>query len=117
MERAMNGDTAGDETTGDTKIGGAYTQIGMEAIYRFGTDERVNLAGRFNSVSGKGNDESGTLNKKTSRINIGGGWFMTDNVLTKIEYVKQSYTDDGWNGSKYQGSIFNGIVIEAAISF
>ena len=42
---------------------------------------------------------------------------MTNNVLTKLEYVNQSYSGDAWNGSLYQGGGFKGIMIEAAISF
>ncbi|MFY0654343.1 MAG: hypothetical protein JXQ96_20065 [Cyclobacteriaceae bacterium] len=100
---------------GDSDVGGGYTHLGAEALYRIGSEEKVYLGARYNSVSGQASDQS--LDRKISRINVGGGWFMTDNVLTKIEYVKQSYSNDGWNGSKYQGAEFNGIMIEAAISF
>ena len=55
--------------------------------------------------------------RDTQRINFGGGWFMTKNVLAKIEYVKQTYDGAGWNGSQYQGAEFNGVVIEATIGF
>jgi len=106
LERANNG---------DSDVGGGFTHLGAEALYRIGSDERVYLGARFNSVSGKDNDLA--MDKKISRINVGGGWFMTNNVLAKIEYVNQSYTNDGWDGSKFQGSEFNGIMIEAAISF
>ncbi|MEQ6119768.1 hypothetical protein [Reichenbachiella sp. MALMAid0571] len=100
---------------GNSDIGGSFTQLGAEALYRFGTDERAYIGGRFNTVSGKSTDTA--TDSKTTRINIGGGWFMTKNVLTKLEYVKQTYTDDGWDGSKFQGAEFNGIMLEAAISF
>ena len=55
--------------------------------------------------------------QKINRINFGGGWFMTKNILTKIEYVNQEYKDDGWIGTKYEGGEFNGVNIEAVISF
>ena len=42
---------------------------------------------------------------------------MTKNVLAKIEYVNQTYEGDGFSGTKYEGAKFNGVVIEAAISF
>jgi len=41
---------------------------------------------------------------------------MTPNIVTKLEYVTESY-GDGWDGSKFQGATWNGIVFEAAISF
>jgi hypothetical protein len=52
-----------------------------------------------------------------TRTNIGGGWFLTKNILTKVEYVTSSYGGAGWNGSKFQGAEFDGIVIEAVIGF
>lgn len=102
-------------SNGDSDAGGGYTQLGMEALYRIGEEERFYIGGRFNSVSGKSTDAA--ADRKISRLNVGGGWFMTDNVLTKFEYVNQSYSGDAWDGSLYQGGGFNGIMIEAAISF
>jgi len=102
-------------SNGDSDAGGGYTQLGMEALYRIGEEERFYIGGRFNSVSGTDNDAA--ADRKISRLNIGGGWFMTNNVVTKLEYVNQSYSGDAWNGSLYEGGGFNGIMIEAAISF
>ncbi len=95
--------------------GGGFTQIGLEALYRFGADENLYIGGRYNSVTGEFADGADETN--TQRINIGGGWFLTNNVLTKIEYVNQSYDGAGWDGSKFQEAEFNGVMIEAAISF
>ncbi len=92
---------------------GSYTQTAVEAIYRIGAAEKVFLGGRYNSVNGKATDAATT--QKISRINLGGGWFMTDNVVAKLEYVNQQYTE-GWTG-KYNDAEFKGIMIEAAISF
>jgi hypothetical protein len=71
-------------------------------------------SGRFNQVSGEqlgsGNDID------ISRIQFGGGWFMTKNVLAKIEYVSQTY--DGFSpGDRFHEGKFNGLMVEAAISF
>ncbi len=93
---------------------GSFTQTAIEAIYRIGSAEKVFIGGRYNTVSGKAN-ESVSVDQKISRVNIGGGWFMTDNVIAKIEYVNQQYTE-GWSG-KYDGAEFKGIMIEAGISF
>jgi len=95
--------------------GGGFTQLGGELIYRFGADENVYLGGRYNTVTGEQTDAASEI--EISRINLGGGWFLTDNVLTKLEYVKQSYDGDGYNGSLYQGAEFSGIMVEAVISF
>lgn len=95
--------------------GGGFTQLGGELIYRFGADENVYLGGRYNTVTGEQTDAASEI--EISRINFGGGWFLTENVLTKLEYVKQSYDGDGYNGSLYQGAEFSGIMVEAVISF
>jgi len=89
----------------------SYTQLGAEFLYRFGMDESFYVGTRFNSVSG---EEPNGDEIDISRINIGGGWFMTENVMTKLEYVKQSY--DGFSGD-YAGAEFSGIMLEAVISF
>lgn len=92
---------------------GSYTQTAIEAIYRIGAAEKVFLGGRYNAVSGEANETAAT--QKINRVNIGGGWFMTNNVVAKVEYVNQQYTD-GWTG-KFNGLEFNGVMLEAAISF
>jgi hypothetical protein len=94
---------------------GGFAQLAAELVYRFGTDERFYLGGRFNSVQGK-TRESDTEDLKISRVNVGGGWFLSKNVVTKIEYVNQQYTGNAWTG-RFAGASFDGINIEAAISF
>lgn len=93
---------------------GAFTQIAGELLYRFGGKEELYLGGRYNVVTGKLNDAAST--QDVSRLNIGGGWFMTKNVLAKVEYVKQKYSGDGWVG-KFAGAEFDGIMLEATIGF
>jgi hypothetical protein len=99
----------------DDAIGGKFTQTGAEMLYRFGTDERVYLGGRYNAVAGEAADAAGATD--TKRTNFGGGWFLSNNVLAKLEFVKQTYDGSGWNGSKFQGAEFNGFMIEAVIGF
>lgn len=89
----------------------SYTQLAGELLYRFGANEDFYLGGRYNTVSGEQVDGSDI---DISRINIGGGWFMTNNVLAKLEYVSQKY--DGFTGT-FAGAEFNGIFIEAVVSF
>ncbi|MDT0643392.1 hypothetical protein RM553_11170 [Zunongwangia sp. F363] len=90
-----------------------WNQYAGELIYRFGNTENFYIGGRYNSVNGEletGEDVT------VDRYNIGAGWFMTKNILSKIEYVNQEYNDypttDIHNGGK-----FNGVVFEAVISF
>lgn len=95
--------------------GGSFTQLGAEVLYRFGSDENLYVGGRYNSVNGEEIDASQSL--EIDRINFGAGWFLTENVIAKFEYVKQSYSGDAFTGSLYQGAEFDGIVLEAVISF
>lgn len=90
-----------------------FNQYGAEALYRFGADEDFYFGGRYNLVSG--DTEAGEA-VDISRFNIGGGWFLTPNVLAKVEYVTQNY--DGFaTGSIYEDGEFNGLMFEAVISF
>ena len=89
------------------------TQLGAELLYRFGKSENFYFGGRYNSVSAE--DVSG-VDVDITRFNIGGGWFMTKNILAKVEYVTQKY--DGFaTGNILDGGKFNGFVAEAVISF
>jgi len=89
------------------------TQFGAELLYRFGGSENFYIAGRYNTVSAKLDT---TEDVTIDRFNIGAGWFMTKNMLVKLEYVNQTY--DGYNNtSKFHEGKFSGIVAEAVISF
>ncbi|MDZ7660525.1 hypothetical protein [Fodinibius sp.] len=90
-----------------------FNQYGAELLYRFGTNEDIYIGGRYNLVDGK--TTNGDI--EIDRFNIGGGWFLTKNVLAKLEYVTQNYSGDGYAGSPYEGAEFNGVMIEAVISF
>jgi hypothetical protein len=51
---------------------------------------------------------------RVNRAQFGAGWFVTPNVLSKIEFVKQTYdnfpTTDIRNGGKFQGFMVEGVV-------
>lgn len=90
-----------------------YQQYAAELLYRFGTDENLYLGGRYNGVTGK---TTAGENIDVTRFNIGGGWFMTKNILVKLEYVNQKY--DGYAPTNIlNGGKFNGFMAEAAIAF
>ena len=90
-----------------------YKQYAAELLYRFGNTENFYFGGRYNKVDGKlvsGEDIS------VDRYNIGGGWFMTKNILTKLEYVNQKYDGYPTTNIRRDGK-FSGVVVEAIISF
>lgn len=90
-----------------------YEQYGAELLYRFGKDENLYFGGRYNGVTG---ETSAGEDIDVTRFNIGAGWFMTKNILVKLEYVNQKY--DGYATTNIlNGGKFNGFVAEAAIAF
>ena len=95
---------------------GAFTQLGGELILRFGPDQDFYLGGRYNTVNGEAVEDG--PEQDINRYNVGGGWFLTNNVLAKAEYVNSSYTGAGFAGDvRYAGAEFSGFVLEAVISF
>jgi len=95
---------------------GGYTQLGGELLYRFGAAENFYLGGRYNTVTGSKTD--GGAEVDIQRVNVGGGWFLTPNVLAKAEYVSQTYGGAAYTGNaQFEGAEFSGVVLEAAISF
>jgi len=102
--------TGKDKGESDTRN---YTQLSGELIYRFGAEEDFYLGARYNTVTG---DLTDTNEISVDRFQLGGGWFMTKNILAKLEYVNQDYNDYP-AGDIHEGGNFNGITLEAAISF
>lgn len=90
-----------------------FNQYAGELVYRFGEAENFYIGGRYNLVDG---EMPGGTNVEISRYNLAAGWFMTKNILAKLEYVNQDYDGFGVNDIRHEGN-FNGFVLEAAISF
>lgn len=90
-----------------------WNQLGVDAVYRFGTADKFYLAGRYNEVSGTlPNGSAPSIN----RVQVGAGWFITKNILTKFEYVSQNYNDFAATDIRRDGK-FNGFMIEGVIGF
>lgn len=87
-------------------------QYMAEALYRFYDHDKLYVGARWNEVSGEittlGSDNTVT------RINVGGGWFITPALMMKAEYVKQDYkgfaATDIRNGGQFKGLMIEGIV-------
>ncbi|MGE5944499.1 MAG: hypothetical protein ACM31G_09190, partial [Flavobacteriales bacterium] len=88
-------------------------QFAGELIYRFGKTENFFIGGRYNVVD---SEETNGDEIKIKRTQLGAGWFMTKNILMKLEYVNQTY--DGYSvASPLNDGKFNGLMAEAVISF
>lgn len=90
-----------------------WNQLGVDAVYRFGSMDKFYLAGRYNQVGG---EMPNGLEPSISRAQIGAGWFITKNILAKLEYVSQQYQDFAPTDIRNGGS-FNGLMIEGVIGF
>ena len=82
-----------------------------EAVYRVFSNQFY-VAGRWNQAKG---EFAGIANEVTvNRIQAGGGWFISPNMLAKLEYVEQKYEDfpstDIRNGAKFHGAVFEAVV-------
>jgi hypothetical protein len=91
-----------------------WRQNAYEAVYRLGSGERFYLGGRYNKATGQlqgiANDVS------ADRVQLGGGWFVTPNVLFKVENVTQRYYNFPLTDLR-SGGRFKGLMIEGVVAF
>ena len=85
-----------------------FNQYAVEGLYRFGKDEQFYGGARYNLVNNN-------LDQSVDRFQLAAGWFLLDQILLKLEYVKQNYNEfDNLYGAN---AGFDGFMFEAAISF
>jgi hypothetical protein len=107
IERAQGKATA--ETT--ERI---WKQYAVDVVYRFLSDEKLFVGARYNKAHGELTGISGDVG--ANRWQVGGGWFVTPNVLAKAEYVNQKY--QGYPATNIKnGGTFNGMMVEAVVGF
>lgn len=94
-------------------------QFATDLVVRFGSDENFYVGGRYNTVKaemGAAAGEPGHYEAEINRVAIAAGWYMTKNVMTKVEYVNQKY--NGFPaGSIQDGARFNGVMLQGSIAF
>lgn len=114
LEFTKGGNKKGDDTSR------SVNQFAGDVVYRFGTNEKFYVGGRYNVVSGKlSNADASKVS--VNRFETSAGWFMTKNILAKLAYTTQSYNDyaqfNGTSLNDLYGGSFNGLMFEAVISF
>lgn len=88
-------------------------QFATDLVYRFGKKENLWFGARYNTVSSTlPTEETIDIN----RIAVSGGWYVTKNIMAKLEYVNQKYNGFPTNDLR-NGGEFNGVVLEAVIGF
>lgn len=91
----------------------SVNQYAVEGVYRF-LDDDLYVGGRYNVVDGE--LIAGAPDVSVDRWQIGAGWFITPNVLAKVEYMQQNYNDYP-SGTVYNEGEFSGFMIEGVIMF
>ena len=91
-----------------------WKQYAVDTVYRFLPDENLFVGARYNRARGTLAGIPGDLG--ANRWQFSGGWFITANVLAKIEYVNQKYV--GYPPANIKnGGKFNGMMLEGVIAF
>jgi hypothetical protein len=89
-------------------------QYVAEATYRFLDANKLFVAARYNRVSGQLKGIATDIG--ANRYQVGGGWFMTPNVLTKVEFVRQNYNGFPTTDIRHGGQ-FKGFMVEGTVAF
>lgn len=114
LEFTSGGDFKGTDAT--RKV----NQYVGDLVYRFGDKERFYIGGKYNLVDGKLSNASAE-SIQINRFEGAAGWFMTKNILAKLEYVDQNYKNfsqfNGATPNDLFGGSFKGLMFEAVITF
>jgi hypothetical protein len=90
-----------------------WSQYAGDAIYRF-AGEDLFLAARYNRANG---ELSGMTTEPTvERWQLAGGWYITNNLMLKGEWVRQAYEDFPISDIR-NGGLFDGFVLEGVVAF
>lgn len=90
-----------------------FNQYAGEGVYRFAKNQ-LYLAARYDYTKGRyqGMADDATVD----RLELGGGWFLTQSLEAKAEYVKQTFKDFPANDIRHDAE-FKGGMFEAVVSF
>ncbi len=91
-----------------------FTQLAGEVVYRFLPREQLFIGARYNTVSGTQLFQNNEVT--VNRMTMSAGWFPTENILLKAEFVTQNYEDYTPYDYQYEGE-FRGMTIQAVVGF
>jgi len=114
------------------------TQFATDLVFRFGKDENFWVGGRYNMLTAEqylsadlpavaASDalsngyafdavSKGMYNVTIDRLAISAGWFITKNVMAKVEYTNQNYGGFLYNDIRSNGN-FKGFIAQAVVGF
>lgn len=113
LEVFFNYDMAEGRLSSETKVRDV-TQMAIDAVYRFREAEDIYVGAKINNVVSQ--LPFSTKDVSIDRTAFVLGWYFTDNIMAKAEYVMQEYTDYDPTNILYKGK-FDGAVFEAVIGF
>lgn len=91
----------------------AWNQYAGDAVYRF-ADQNLFVGGRYDYAKGELPAMPGE--PSVERVELAGGWFVTDNLVLKGEWVRQTY--DGFPATDIRnGGLFHGFMVEGVVGF
>ena len=93
-----------------------FNQMVIEGVYRLGAEEKLFIGAKYNTVNGRPAGATFTGDITINRTALAAGWFVTRNVLAKLELVNQKYVDFPTSDHR-AGGRFNGLVVEAVVGF
>lgn len=91
-----------------------WKQYAIDTVYRFLPEEVLFVGARYNRAHGELAGITGDAG--ATRWQVGGGWFITPNILAKAEYVNQEYFGYPTTNIK-NGGTFNGMMLEGVVGF
>jgi hypothetical protein len=103
----------GMNATGEVEKRKVSQQV-YEGLYRLGSREQYYAGARFINFGGNLTPGSITIRQEIQRYQVGGGWFVTKNLLAKGEWVNQDYSGFG---DLRKGANFKGFMFSGAVSF
>jgi hypothetical protein len=117
------------------KVERSASQFATDLVFRFGSAENFFLGARYNTVNADaaavkavantgsgatlvlGQDAVPAYKIGISRLAISGGWYVTKNIMAKVEYSNQKYSGVPNVNYILNGAEFHGLSAEAVISF
>jgi len=89
-----------------------WKQYAVDTVYRFLGNDQLFAGVRYNRALGEVAGITGDVG--ANRWEVGGGWFITANVIVKAEYVTQKYfgypPSNIRNGGQFKGFMMEGVV-------
>lgn len=91
-----------------------FSQVAAEVVYRFLPKDQLYVGMKYNTMTGTQLFQNYEVT--VNRLAIAAGWFPTQNILLKVEYVSQQYEDFTAFDYQYEGE-FSGLTIQAVVGF